>query len=60
MQFLRSMQGSYECFVVDAEIPSPLSRMESTEATEDDYQIATHRVFVSPEHPSHLRVRVLD
>lgn len=39
---------------------NPQRFMAIAEATEDDYQIATHRVFVSPEHPSHLRVRVLD
>ncbi|MEM6287252.1 MAG: CocE/NonD family hydrolase [Bacteroidota bacterium] len=39
---------------------NPQQFMAIAEATADDYQTATHRVFVSPEHPSHLRVRVLD
>ncbi|MEL6616427.1 MAG: CocE/NonD family hydrolase, partial [Bacteroidota bacterium] len=39
---------------------NPQQFMPIAEAEADDYQAATHRVFVSPEHPSHLRVRVLD
>ncbi|PAP76445.1 CocE/NonD family hydrolase [Rubrivirga marina] len=39
---------------------NPQRFMPIAEATEDDFQVATHRVFVSPEHPSHLSVRVLD
>ncbi|MEO1075882.1 MAG: CocE/NonD family hydrolase [Bacteroidota bacterium] len=39
---------------------NPQRFMAIAEATAEDYQKATHRVFVSPEHPSRLRVRVLD
>ncbi len=39
---------------------NPQQFMEIAKATAEDYQKATHRVFVSPEHPSHLRVRVLE
>ncbi len=39
---------------------NPQRFMPIAEATEADFQAATHRVFVSPEHPSHLSVRVLD
>ena len=39
---------------------NPQRFMPIADATAEDYQAATHRVFVSPEHPSHLRVRVLD
>ncbi|MEM1270704.1 MAG: CocE/NonD family hydrolase, partial [Bacteroidota bacterium] len=39
---------------------NPQQFMEIAKAVDEDYQKATHRVFVSPEHPSHLRVRVLD
>ena len=39
---------------------NPQRFMPIHEATEEDFQAATHRVFVSPEHPSHLSVRVLE
>ncbi|MEM6327198.1 MAG: CocE/NonD family hydrolase [Bacteroidota bacterium] len=39
---------------------NPQRFMQIAEATERDYQTATHRVFVSREHPSHLSVRVLE
>ena len=39
---------------------NPQQFMRIAEAEADDYQVATHRVHVSPEHPSHLSVRVLD
>ncbi len=39
---------------------NPQRFMRIAEATADDYQAATHRVFVSAEHPSHLSVRVLE
>ena len=39
---------------------NPQRFMSIAEATADDYQVATHRVYLSPEHPSHLSVRVLD
>ncbi|WP_420456695.1 CocE/NonD family hydrolase [Rubrivirga sp.] len=39
---------------------NPQRFMPIHQATEADFQRATHRVMLSPEHPSHLSVRVLD
>ena len=39
---------------------NPQRFMRIAEAGPDDYQVATQRVFVSAEHPSHLSVRVLE
>lgn len=39
---------------------NPQRFMRIPEAGPDDYQAATHRVYLSAEHPSHLSVRVLE
>ncbi len=39
---------------------NPQRFMPIHQATEADFQRATHRVMLSPEHPSHLTARVLD
>ena len=39
---------------------NPQQFMPIAEAAADDYRVATHRIHLSPERPSHLSVRTLD
>ena len=39
---------------------NPQQFLDIYHASEDDYQKATHRVYFSPEHPSHLKLDVLE
>ena len=39
---------------------NPQQFLDIYHASEDDYQKATHRVYFSPEHPSHLKMDVLE
>ena len=39
---------------------NPQQFLNMREVAEDDYQIATHRIYVSSEYPSHLTLKALD
>lgn len=39
---------------------NPQQFMNMRETTEADYRVATHRVYFSPDHPSHISWRILE